>query len=328
MFGLGGKPELEKKINYTKYVCSGIILAKELVNRPTNLLTPVLAEEAEKIVASRRDVFTLKILDKQQCQDLKMGLFLAVAGASANLPKFIHFWYKPTSGPVKTKIALVGMGLTNHSSAALMKFEMGGAAAVLGAAEAIGQIKPSGVEVHFIVPACENMIAGTGMRPGFILTASNEKIIEVDNDSEGGLTLADALVYASNQGVDKIVDLATWDGACVAVLGSSTAGVFSASDELFEEVFAASEVAGEKLWRLPMEESNGESKKSVVAGMINTSGREGGGPRFLKQFVGEKVEWLHVDMTGPVWNMKKMTATGFATHSLVEWVLSNATPEV
>ncbi|KAM0017891.1 putative aminopeptidase [Helianthus debilis subsp. tardiflorus] len=303
IFGLGSKPELEKKLKDIKYVCSGVILAKELVNRPAILLTPVLAEEAEKIVASHSDVFTLKILDKQQCQDLKMGLFLAVAGASANLPKFIHFWYKPTSGPVKTKVALVGMGLTNDN-AALMKFDMGGAAAVLGAAEALGQMRPCGVEVHFIVPACE--------------------IFEVDNDSAGGRTLADALVYASNQGVDKMVDLATWNGACVPALGTSTGGIFSASDELLEEVVAASKVAGEKLWRLPMEESNGESEKC----MINTSGCEGGGSRFLKQFVGEKVEWLHVDMTGPVWNTKKMRATGFGTHSLVEWVLSNATPEV
>ncbi|XP_076885070.1 neutral leucine aminopeptidase, chloroplastic-like [Bidens hawaiensis] len=339
-FGLGSGPELEKKLKYAEDVCSGVILGKELTNAPANVLTPeVLAEEAEKIAAAYSDVFTAKILDTEQCKELKMGSYLGVAAASANPPKFIHLCYKPPSGPVKTKLAIVGKGLTFDSggyniktgpgcSIELMKFDMGGSAAVLGAAKALGQIKPSGVEVHFIVAACENMISGTGMRPGDILTASNGKTIEVNNtDAEGRLTLADALVYACNQGVDKIVDLATLTGACVVALGPSIAGIFTPNDELSKEVVAASEVAGEKLWRLPMEESYWESMKSGVADMVNTGGRQGGSitaALFLKQFVDEKVQWLHIDMAGPVWNDKKKAATGFAIPTLVEWVLSNS----
>ncbi|MFS7981848.1 putative leucyl aminopeptidase [Helianthus anomalus] len=339
-FGLGTGPELAKKFKYTEDVCSGVILGKELVNAPANVLTPeVLAAEAEKIAAAYSDVFTAKILDTEQCKELKMGSYLGVAAASTNPPKFIHLCYKPPSGSVKTKLALVGKGLTFDSggyniktgpgcSIELMKFDMGGSAAVLGAAKALGQIKPSGVEVHFIVAACENMISGTGMRPGDILTASNGKTIEVNNtDAEGRLTLADALVYACNQGVDKIVDLATLTGACVVALGPSIAGIFTPSDELSKEVVAASEVAGEKLWRLPMEESYWESMKSGVADMVNTGGRQGGSitaALFLKQFVDEKVQWLHIDMAGPVWNDKKKAATGFAIPTLVEWVLSNS----
>ncbi|EXB96617.1 Leucine aminopeptidase 3 [Morus notabilis] len=340
ILGLGTGPEVEKKLKYAEDLSSGILFGKELVNSPANVLTPaVLAEEASKIAATYSDVLSAKILDVEQCKELKMGSYLGVAAASANPPRFIHLTYKPPSGDVKTKLALVGKGLTFDSggyniktgpgcSIELMKFDMGGSAVVLGAAKAIGQIKPAGVEVHFIVAACENMISGTGMRPGDIVTASNGKTIEVNNtDAEGRLTLADALVYACNQGAEKIVDLATLTGACVVALGPSIAGVFSPSDDLANEVLAASESGGEKIWRLPLEESYWESMKSGIADMVNTGGRQGGAitaALFLKQFVDEKVQWMHIDMAGPVWNDKKRSATGFGISTLVEWVVKNS----
>ncbi|XP_047310370.1 leucine aminopeptidase 1-like [Impatiens glandulifera] len=337
--GLGTGYELEKKLKYAENVCSGVILGKELVNAPPNVLTPaVLAEEASKIASTYSDVLSATILDEERCVELKMGSYLAVAAASANPPHFIHLCYKPPNGQVKMKLALVGKGLTFDSGGyniktgpgcliELMKFDMGGSAAVLGAAKALGQIKPEGVEVHFIVAACENMISGTGMRPGDIVTASNGKTIEVNNtDAEGRLTLADALVYACNQGVDKIVDLATLTGACIIALGPTIAGVFTPSDDLAKEVVSASEAAGEKLWRMPMEESYWDSMKSGVADMVNTGGRAGGAitaALFLKQFVDEKVQWMHIDLAGPVWNDKKKGATGFGVSTLVEWVMQN-----
>ncbi|XP_043701230.1 leucine aminopeptidase 1-like [Telopea speciosissima] len=340
IIGLGSGPELEKHLKYAGDVCSGVIFGRELVNAPPNVLTPgVLAEEACKIASMHSDVLTANILDVEKCKELKMGSYLGVAAASANPPHFIHLCYKPVTGPVKAKLGLVGKGLTFDSGGyniktgpgcmiELMKFDMGGSAAVLGAAKAIGEIKPPGVEVHFIVAACENMISGTGMRPGDILTASNGKTIEVNNtDAEGRLTLADALVYACNQGVEKIVDLATLTGACIIALGPTIAGVFTPSDDLAKEVLAASEVAGEKLWRMPLEDSYWESMKSGVADMVNTGGRPGGSitaALFLKQFVDEKVQWMHIDMAGPVWNDKKKCATGFGVSTLVEWVLKNS----
>lgn len=340
ILGLGTGPQLEKKLKFAENVSSGVIFGRELVNSPANVLTPeVLAEEASKISSLYSDVLSATILDADQCRELKMGSYLGVAAASANPPRFIHLCYKPPGGSVKVKLALVGKGLTFDSggyniktgpgcSIELMKFDMGGSAAVLGAAKAIAQIKPPGVEVHFIVAACENMISGTGMRPGDIVTASNGKTIEVNNtDAEGRLTLADALVYACNQGVEKIVDLATLTGACVVALGPSIAGVFTPNDDLAQEVFSASEVSGEKFWRLPLEESYWESMKSGVADMVNTGGRPGGSitaALFLKQFVDEKVQWMHIDMAGPVWNDKKRTATGFGIATLVEWVLKNS----
>lgn len=340
ILGFGTGPELEKKLKYAEDVSSGVIFGKELVNSPANVLTPAaLAEEATRLASLYSDVLTANILNVEQCKELKMGSYLGVAAASANLPHFIHLRYTPSSGPVTTKLALVGKGLTFDSggyniktgpgcSIELMKFDMGGSAAVLGAAKAIGQIKPPGVEVHFIVAACENMISGTGMRPGDVLTASNGKTIEVNNtDAEGRLTLADALVYACNQGVDKIIDLATLTGACVVALGPTIAGVFTPNDELANEVFAASQSSGEKLWRMPLEESYWESMKSGVADMVNTGGRQGGAitaALFLKQFVNEKVQWMHIDMAGPVWNDKKKAATGFGVATLVEWVQKNS----
>ncbi|MBA0839134.1 hypothetical protein Goarm_004898, partial [Gossypium armourianum] len=343
ILGLGTGPELEKKLKYAEDVSSAIVFGRELVNSPANVLTPAaLAEEASKIASSYSDVISANILTAEQCKELKMGSYLGVAAASDNPPYFIHLCYKPLSGPIKAKLALVGKGLTFDSggyniktgpgcSIDVMKIDMGGSAAVLGSAKALGQIKPPGVEVHFIVASCENMISGTGMRPGDILTASNGKTIEVNNtDAEGRLTLADALVYACNQGVEKvkpndahpIVDLATLTGACIVALGPSIAGVFTPSDELAKEVFEASEISGEKFWRMPLEESYWESMKSGVADMVNTGGRPGGAitaALFLKQFVDEKVQWMHIDLAGPVWNEKKRIATGFGVSTLVEW---------
>ncbi|KAH9608081.1 hypothetical protein KSS87_016522 [Heliosperma pusillum] len=338
IIGFGTAPELEKRLKYAEYMCSGIIFGRELVNAPANVLTPgALAQEASNIASQFSDVFSAKILNAEECTELGMGSYLGVAAASANPPHFIHLCYKPLGGPAKAKLALVGKGLTFDSggyniktgpgcSIELMKFDMGGSAAVLGAAKAIGQIKPAGV--HFIVAACENMISGTGMRPGDVVTASNGKTIEVNNtDAEGRLTLADALVYACNQGVEKIIDLATLTGACVVALGPSIAGIFTPDDELAKEVTVAAEANGEKLWRMPMEDSYWESMKSGVADMVNTGGRQGGAitaALFLKQFVDEKVQWMHIDMAGPVWNEKKRAATGFGVSTLVEWVITNS----
>ncbi|KAJ0030973.1 hypothetical protein Pint_14417 [Pistacia integerrima] len=342
IIGLGTGPELEKKLKYAEDVSVAVILGRELVNSPANVLTPVaLAEEASKIASMHSDVLSATILDEEKCKDLKMGSYLGVAAASANPPRFIHLCYKPPGGSAKVKLALVGKGLTFDSggyniktgpgcSIETMKCDMGGSAAVLGAAKAIGQIKPPGVEIHFVIAACENMISGTGMRPGDIITASNGKTIEVNNtDAEGRLTLADALVYTCNLGVEKIIDLATLTGACVVALGPAVAGVFTPSDELAKEVLEAADVSGEKLWRMPLEESYWETMKSGVADMLNTSVNRTAGAitaaLFLKQFVDEKVQWMHIDIAGTALSTdKKRGATGFGITTLVEWVLKNS----
>ena len=280
----------------------------------------------------------LTILEQAECESLKMGAFLGVAQASEIPPKFIHLVYKPAGTPRK-KVAIVGKGLTfdsgglnlkvGASSIEMMKPDMGGAGATFGAAKAIAQLKPD-VEVHFISAVTENMVSGKAMHPGDILTASNGKTIEINNtDAEGRLTLADALVYADKLGVDAIVDLATLTGACVIALGNDIAGLWSPNDDLAASLLSAAEAGGEKLWKMPFEESYFESMKSPIADMKNTGARTGGAISaavFLKQYVKETA-WAHLDVAGPVWTDKDKDyhptgATGYGVRTLVNWVLS------
>jgi len=333
-----GYPNEAPAIARAQQVADGVILARELVAAPPNVATPaMLAETAEAI--ARDHGIEVEILEKEACEALGMGAFLGVAQASDLPPKFIHLTYKPTGTP-RRKLAIIGKGLTFDSGGLnikagagsmieMMKFDMGGAAATLGAAKAIAQIKPD-VEVHFISAAAENMISGNALHPGDIITASNGKTIEVNNtDAEGRLTLADALVFAEKLGLDAMIDLATLTGACIVALGDSIAGLWSPDDTLAGEIEAASTTAGEKLWRMPLEEKYFEGMKSLAADMKNTGPRFGGSitaALFLQQFV-QETAWAHLDIAGPVWNERENAynspgATGYGVRTLVNWVLS------
>jgi leucyl aminopeptidase len=335
LLGLGGQ---EAAITRANQISAGVFLARQLVAAPPNAVTPItLAETAQEIASDHG--LQIEILEQEDCEKLGMGAFLGVAKASDLPPKFIHLTYKPEGTP-KRKLAIIGKGLTFDSGGLnikgagsgieTMKIDMGGAAATLGAAKAIGQLKPD-VEVHFISAATENMISGHAMHPGDILTASNGKTIEVNNtDAEGRLTLADALVFTEKLGVDAIIDLATLTGACIIALGDDIAGLFSPDDALAAQVEKAAEASGEKFWRLPMEEKYFEGLKSGIADMKNTGPRPGGSitaALFLKQFVKE-TPWAHLDIAGPVWTEKEngyngSGATGFGVRTLVNWVLSD-----
>jgi leucyl aminopeptidase len=174
------------------------------------------------------------------------------------------------------------------------------------------------------------------MHPGDILTASNGKTIEVNNtDAEGRLTLADALVFADKLGVDAIVDLATLTGACIVALGDSVGGLWATSDELASELERSAKLAGEKIWRMPLEEPYFEQMKSVVADMKNTGSRSGGaitGALFLQKFVENTQAWAHLDIAGPVWTEKESGynnagGTGYPVRTLVNLVLHFAQVE-
>lgn len=337
LLGLGTQDQAIARANY---ICSGVILARELVAAPANEVTPVtMAQTAQKLASEHN--LQLEILEREDCEKLGMGAFLGVAQASDLPPKFIHLTYKPEGTP-KRKVAIVGKGLTFDSgglnikagvgsSIEMMKMDMGGAGTTLGAAKAIAQLKPE-IEVHFISAVTENMISGHAIHPGDILTASNGKTIEVNNtDAEGRLTLADALVFTEKLEVDAIVDLATLTGACIIALGDEIAGLFSPDDKLATELNQAAETAGEKLWRMPMEEKYFEGLKSGIADLKNTGPRGGGSitaALFLKQFVKE-TPWAHLDIAGPVWTDKENGynnpgATGYGVRTLVNWVLSQS----
>lgn len=335
LLGLAGQ---NAALTRARQICLGVILARELVSAPANVVTPItMAETAEAI--AREYGLELEVLEQEDCEKRGMGAFLGVAKASELPPKFIHLTYKPEGTPRK-KVAIIGKGLTfdsgglnikpTGSGIEMMKTDMGGAAAMMGAAKALAQLRPD-VEVHFISAVTENMISGRAMHPGDILTASNGKTIEVNNtDAEGRLTLADALVFADKLGVDAIVDLATLTGACVIALGDDIAGLWTPDETLASQLMQASELSGEKLWRMPLEDKYFEGLKSGVADMKNTGPRPGGAitaALFLKQFVKDTPAWAHLDVAGPVWADKEngynsAGATGFPVRTLVNWVLS------
>jgi leucyl aminopeptidase len=333
-----GNGSQDQAIARANQICSGVILARELVAAPANEVNSITMAQTAQAIASDHGL-EAEILESEDCEKLGMGAFLGVAQASDLPPKFIHLTYKPEGTP-KRKLAIIGKGLTFDSGGLnikgagsgieMMKVDMGGAAATLGAAKAIAQLKPD-VEVHFISAVTENMISGRAIHPGDVLKASNGKTIEVNNtDAEGRLTLADALVFAEKLGVDAIVDLATLTGACVIALGDDIAGLFSPNDALATDLEKAAQTAGEKIWRMPMEEKYFEGLKSGIADMKNTGPRPGGSitaALFLKQFV-KDTPWAHIDVAGTVWADKESGynsagATGYGVRTLVSWVLSN-----
>ena len=323
-----------------KAKASGVVLTKQLVAAPPNVVTPTaLATVAKQIADAFPETCSVKILEKEECEAMGMGSYLGVSEASDEPPKFIHLTYKAKDA--KKTVAVVGKGLTFDSGGynikagagsmiEMMKFDMGGAGATLGAARIIAETAPPGVEAHFIIASCENMIGSRGLRPGDILTASNGKTIEVNNtDAEGRLTLADALVYAEKTaGATSIVDVATLTGAIIVGLGPEVAGIFTPDDELAAELEASAKEAGELFWRMPMQETYWKScgMTSEFADMKNTGSRGGGAitaALFLKRYIEKKeTKWGHLDIAGPVWDDKKGGATGFAAQTLATWIAS------
>jgi len=333
----GALSEAAAAVSSTGAMCSGVELARELVAAPPNVVTPAaLADTAARIAGDFG--LELKVLERSDCEALGMGSYLAVAQGSDLPPKFIHLTYRP-QGTAERRLVLVGKGLTFDSGGynlktagsqiEMMKYDMGGSAAVLGAMRAIAELKPAGVEVHMIVAACENMISGGAIHPGAIVKASNGKTIEINNtDAEGRLTLADALVYACKLEPDAVVDLATLTGACVIALGEEIAGLWSPNDGLADALRHAAEVGGENLWRMPLRASYRAGLKSGLADMKNTGPRPGGSitaALFLQDFVNGEIPWAHLDIAGTVWSDKgrgldPAGATGFGVRTLVNWV--------
>ena len=209
-----------------------------------------------------------------------------------------------------------------------MRDDMSGAACVLGIMSKIKELAPN-IEVHGIIAACENMPGCSAYKPGDILTAKNGKTIEVDNtDAEGRLTLADALCYASELGVDEVIDIATLTGACMVALGSVAAGIVGNDNTLVKNIISAAKEVGERYWELPMFEEYKETLKSEVADMQNTGSRWGGASTaglFLKEFV-KDVKWAHIDIAGVAFMDKPMNefikgASGAGVRAITNYIL-------
>ncbi len=304
--------------------------SRDLANEPAEFATPSKLAE----IASNLDGITTKIYEKEEIERMGMGAYLAVGRGSAQAPKFIHMKY--TGKNPKKKIALIGKGICFDSggldlkpaaSMLTMRDDMSGAACVLGVMRALSALEPD-VEVHGIIAACENMPSGTSYKPGDILTAKNGKTIEVDNtDAEGRLTLADALCYACELGVDEVIDIATLTGACMVALGTVASGIMGNDEDLISTLIRTAKDSGETFWELPMFPEYKDSLKSSIADMKNTGSRFGGASAagvFLKEFV-DGPKWAHIDIAGTAFLEKPQNefiagSTGAGVRTLLNYV--------
>jgi leucyl aminopeptidase len=292
-----------------------VCFARTLGNHPGNVMTPSrLAQEAREL-ASRRGL-KVTVLEQSDMESLRMGLLLGVARGSRQPPKLIVLEYRPAGA--KDTLAFVGKGITFDSGGISlkpgqamdeMKFDMCGAAAVLGALDAIARIGAP-VNVVGIVPTCENLPGGQATKPGDIHRSFSGKFVEILNtDAEGRLILADALAYGiQTYKPVAVVDLATLTGACVVALGHYATGAVSNRDPFQHQVVAAGRAAGDVIWPLPGLPEYEEGLKGKYADLQNIAGREGGaitGGLFLKNFVGE-VPWVHLDIAGTAWGVKNI----------------------
>eukprot|EP00591_Stephanopyxis_turris_P004968 CAMPEP_0195511634 /NCGR_PEP_ID=MMETSP0794_2-20130614/3889_1 /TAXON_ID=515487 /ORGANISM="Stephanopyxis turris, Strain CCMP 815" /LENGTH=573 /DNA_ID=CAMNT_0040639279 /DNA_START=21 /DNA_END=1742 /DNA_ORIENTATION=- len=315
-----------------KTLAKGVFLAKDIVNAPHNVLNSIsMANTARQIAAESDGTMECEILGKDECEKRGMGAFLGVARGSETPPQLIHLTYK-AKGDIKRKVGIVGKGLLFDTGGynikvgmmELMKFDCGGAAAVLGAARAIAELAPEGVEAHFVVAACENMINDKAIVPSDILTAMNGTTIEVMNtDAEGRLTMADALVYTDKElECERIIELSTLTGACMIALGKGVAGVWTSNDELATELADVSKCTGDRSWRMPLVKEYNEQLKSKFADLSNLGSRYGGAITaglFLQNFVRDKIPFAHIDIAGPVWS-DEIGATGYGAKLTTEWI--------
>jgi leucyl aminopeptidase len=309
------------------------ILARDLVNEPGNKLSPAdLATVAERVATENGLACT--VLEEADVTKLGMGAYVGVSQGGPRPLKFIHVTYEGDSANPENNLWLIGKGITFDSGGislkpgagmGKMKGDMGGGASVIGAIQAISQLKPK-LNVHVVCAATDNMPGGTAQRPGDVVTAMNGMTIEIDNtDAEGRLTLADAIGYAVSKDAARIVDVATLTGAARIALGDGVSPVFGNDDELVESVLGASESVGESMWRLPLDPVTKRQNSSKIADLKNTGGRGGGSTtaaHFISDFAGE-TPWVHIDVAAT--SMLDSTrgwmpagATGVPTRSLIE----------
>jgi leucyl aminopeptidase len=312
----------------------GVALARELGNRPGNHCTPtMLAAESRKM--ARANGLKIEVLDRKQIEALGMGSFLAVAQGSDEPPRFIVMHYQGAA-KASAPLVLVGKGVTFDSGGISlkpggemdeMKFDMGGAASVIGTMRAVAQLKPK-LNLIGVIAACENLPSGRALKPGDVVTSLSGQTIEVLNtDAEGRLILCDALTYVERFKPAAVVDIATLTGACVVALGAVRSGMFSPDDSLAAELLAAGDAALDTCWRMPVDDEYDEGLKSNFADMANIAGRAGGAvtaAMFLKRFTA-KLRWAHLDIAGTAWKSGAAKgSTGRPVGLLTHWVMAQA----
>jgi leucyl aminopeptidase len=331
----GEQAALEQALNVGRIVGESQNFTRDLVNEPSNRMTPSMMGERAKKMAAEVGL-KCEVYGADKIKELKMGAFWGVAQGSDEPPALIVLRYEPAGAPEKPHLGLVGKGITFDTGGISikpadgmekMKYDMAGGATMIGVMRAIALLKPK-VKVTAVVCATENMPSGKAQKPGDVQIAMSGKSIEIINtDAEGRLVLADGLCYARQLGCTHIVDAATLTGAVVVALGYVNAGIFSSDDQMYERIAQANKQAGEKMWRLPLDDEYKEIIKSNIADIVNSGGRWGGAisaAMFLKEFA-EDTPWIHLDIAGTAWmeDAKPWIAkgpSGIAVRSLIEFV--------
>ncbi len=323
-----------------EHAAAGVMLARDLANSPPNIMTPTaLAEAAEKMCKAEGMAFSK--LDEKKLRKIGANTLLAVGEGSRQESCMVIMEYAPKGHEKDNPIVFVGKGLTFDSGGIsikpaanmhMMKSDMAGAAAVVGAMQAISQ---SNLErrVIGVLAVAENMPGGNAMRPGDVVKSLNGKTVEILNtDAEGRLVLCDALTYVQNEWTPAfVVDIATLTGACAVALGTDVAGLFSDDTKLVDEIISIGKVVGDNFWQLPLWPAYEDGLKSEVADIAHMGAREGGAisaALYLKSFVEKDVRWAHLDIAGTDWSFKKTPLTpvgaiGFGARTLLELARGN-----
>jgi len=334
------KKALERGAGRGRIIGESANFTRDMANEPGGYMTPTaMAERAKKM--AREVGLSIDVLDQKQIEKLGMGSFLGVSRGSDEPPKLIVLKYTP---PKKVKsdglLALVGKGITFDSGGIslkpgenmeLMKYDMTGAATVIGTMRAIAQLKPS-VPVLGVAPCCENLPSGKATKPGDVLRAMTGKTIEVINtDAEGRLILADAIAYAKKLGATQIIDMATLTGAVSIALGDVHTAILGTDQHLIDSFIDAGKAVGENFWQLPLDKEYTNQIKSDIADIKNVGGKKAGtitATAFLKEFA-DGVSWAHLDIAGTAWGdpatpYRSKGPTGVAVRTLVEFIERSA----
>ena len=335
-FGLETLTQAHKEsFNATVAMVQGIEFAKEWANRPANHATPTMLGKAAQALA-KAPGFSCEVLGPKEVAKLGMGSFASVAQGSEEPLRFIVLKYQ---GAAKTEAptVLVGKGITFDTGGISikpapemdeMKFDMGGAASVLGVFKSLSLLKPA-INVVGLIPACENMPDGKAVKPGDVVTSMSGQTIEILNtDAEGRLILCDALTYAERFKPKAVIDIATLTGACVIALGAVRTGMFATEDHLADALTLAGQESFDLCWRMPLDDDYADALKSNFADVANVGGRAGGAitaAKFLHRFA-KKYPWAHLDIAGTAWKGgASKGATGRPVGLLMQYLLSQQT---
>ena len=322
----------DKGIRHGQGIAAGQSLARELGNLPANVCTPSYLAKTARDMAKKHKKLQAEILGPAQIKKLGMGALQAVTQGAKEPARVIVLKYRGTAANQKP-IVLVGKGVTFDTGGVClkpppamdeMKFDMCGAAAVIGTMRAVVELELP-VNLIMVVPSCENMPGSNATRPGDVITSMSGKTVEILNtDAEGRLILCDGLTYARRFKPDTILDVATLTGACVVALGGTFSGVMTRDDKLAAELLDAGNRACDRGWRLPLDEEYNDQLRSNFADFANSAGREGGASiaaNFLGRFTGG-LRWAHIDIAGTAWKSGRAKgATGRPVSMLVEYLL-------